>query len=89
MPTKKLAALGDKTTYGSIISATSAFVDEGRVIAQSGDLASCSKCKGAFPINGTAEAWIDEGTKLVQDQDRVLCGCNDHNVFAQTKYFNG
>ncbi|MBU9846844.1 MULTISPECIES: PAAR domain-containing protein [Rahnella] len=89
MSIKKLALLGDKTTFGSIVSATSSFIDEGKKIVQSGDLASCSKCKNVFPINGTASGWINDGTKQVQDQDQVLCGCNDHKVFAQSVLLNG
>lgn len=87
--TKKLVLSGDSTTYGKVIAATSNYFSGGKQVAQNNDLASCSVCHGAFPIQGTARGFISEGITLVQDQDRVLCQCPDHQVRASSSLYNG
>ncbi|MDI3439025.1 PAAR domain-containing protein [Erwinia sp. V90_4] len=87
--TKKLAMSGDNTTFGKVITATSNYYSAGKPVAQNNDLASCSECKGNFPLQGTAKGVISEGTLLVQDQDRVLCQCPDHRVLAGSSFYNG
>ncbi len=83
---RALACLGDKTTYGEIISATATWFEGNKAIAQTGDLARCSKCKGAFPINGTAYGW-SERQPYVATGDKVLCGCADHVVYGSTTQY--
>ncbi|HID4134230.1 TPA: PAAR domain-containing protein [Pluralibacter gergoviae] len=85
--TKKLAVLGDRTTNGKIVSATANYFSEGKQVAQNGDKAICSICKGTFPIQATAIGIISHGVLLVQDQDRVLCQCSGHKVIAGSNYF--
>jgi len=86
--TKKLAVLGDRTTNGKIVSASSNYFSEGKQVAQDKDKASCSVCKGTFPIQATSQGIICNGVLLVQEQDRVLCQCSDHRVMAGSSYFN-
>jgi len=87
--TKRLAIVGDKTTNGKITSATSNYFSEGKRVAQNNDLATCSSCKGTYPIQGTSKGIISNGVLLVQDQDRVLCQCPDHRVIAGSQYVSG
>lgn len=87
--TKKLAVLGDRTSNGKIVSATANFFSEGKQVAQNNDKATCSVCKGTFPIQGTSQGIISSGVLLVQDQDRVLCQCSGHKVIAGSNYFTG
>ncbi|GLU37914.1 hypothetical protein Pssp01_20070 [Pseudomonas sp. NBRC 100443] len=83
---RALACLGDKTTYGEIISATASWFEGNKAIAQTGDLARCSKCKGTFPIFGTAYEWSEQ-QPYVATGDRVLCGCPDHVVYGSTTQY--
>ena len=87
--TKKLAVLGDRTSNGKIISATANYFSEGKQVAQNNDKATCSVCKGTFPIQATAVGIVSNGVLLVQDQDRVLCQCSGHKVIAGSSYFTG
>ena len=83
---RALACLGDKTTYGNVISASATWFEGNKAIAQTGDLAQCSKCKGAFPICGTAFDWSEQ-QPYVATGDRVLCGCPDHVVYGSTTQY--
>ncbi|HHT8228510.1 MULTISPECIES: PAAR domain-containing protein [Citrobacter] len=87
--TKKLAVQGDRTSNGKIVSATSHFFSEGKQVAQNNDLATCTVCKGTFPIQGTSQGILSSGVLLVQDQDRVLCQCSAHKVIAGSNFFSG
>lgn len=85
---RALACLGDLTTFGKIISATSTWLEGNKPIAQRGDLAWCSKCNNAFPIYGTADDWF-EAQPYVATGDRVLCRCPNHVVYGSaTQYTN-
>ncbi|MCS2163733.1 PAAR domain-containing protein [Scandinavium sp. H11S7] len=87
--TKRLAVIGDKTSNGKVVSATSNYFSTGKRVAQNNDLALCSVCKGAFPVQGTALGIVSNGLLLVQDQDRVLCQCPEHKVTAGSNFFTG
>ena len=84
---KKLAVLGDRTSNGKIVTAAANFFSDGRQVAQNDDKATCSVCKGTFPIQGTFTGIVSNGVLLVQDQDRVLCNCSGHKVIAGSNYF--
>ncbi|WP_029686417.1 PAAR domain-containing protein [Tatumella saanichensis] len=85
--TRKLAVLGDKTSNGKIVSATANYFSEGKQVAQNNDKATCTVCKGTFPIQASAVGMVSNGMLLVQDQDPVLCRCASHKVFAGSHYF--
>lgn len=55
MMARALACLGDKTSYGEIISATATWFEGNKPIARTGDKASCSKCNGYFEILASAQ----------------------------------
>lgn len=83
---RQLACLGDKTTYGHITTATATWFEGNKAIAQRGDLAWCSKCNDAFPINGTADDWF-ETQPYVATGDKVLCRCPNHVVYGSTTQY--
>lgn len=86
--TKPLACIGDPTTNGSIITASSLYFEQGKPVAQHGDMATCRRCKGTFQIMGTCDGIINGSTPLVQDGDRVMCRCSNHRVVARALIFN-
>ncbi|HHA1913769.1 TPA: PAAR domain-containing protein [Enterobacter asburiae] len=69
---RALACLGDKTSYGEIISATASWYEGSKAIARTGDKASCSKCSGYFEILASAQDWAEEGKAYAATGDRVL-----------------
>ena len=79
---RALACLGDKTTYGEIITATATWYEGSKAIARTGDLATCSKCKGHFQLLASAHDWAEGGKAYVATGDRVLCECPDHYVYG-------
>ncbi|MFJ4371429.1 S-type pyocin domain-containing protein [Pseudomonas japonica] len=81
---RPLACLGDKTTYGQVVSATAIWCEGDKPIVQSGDLAHCEKCNGTFPIIGTAFEW-SEKQPYAATGDRVACRCPDHVVYGSTR----
>lgn len=83
---KQLAKLGDKTSFGKIVSASANIFDEGVKLAVDGDMAYCNNCKESFPIVATYKGWISEGKLVVGDGDIVLCKCKNHFVFATSHY---
>ena len=87
MMARALACLGDKTSYGKIISATATCFEGNKAIARTGDKASCSKCSGYFDILASAQDWSEEGKAYVATGDRVLCRCPDHYVYGSTTQF--
>ncbi|EIC83740.1 PAAR domain-containing protein [Serratia sp. M24T3] len=83
--TRRLAKMGDKTTHGHIISASSSVYDEMKALVRTGDKAWCQECKGSFQIVGTYSGWIDE-YMLVGNGDRVACRCKSNQVWATSGY---
>ncbi|MGX5107456.1 PAAR domain-containing protein [Enterobacter cloacae] len=79
---RALACLGDKTSYGEIISATASWFEGSKAIARTGDKASYSKCNGYFEILASAQDWAEEGKAYAATGDRVLCRCPDHYVYG-------
>lgn len=79
---RALACLGDKTSYGEIISATASWFEGSKAIARTGDKASCSKCNGYFEILASAQDRAEEGKAYAATGDRVLCRCPDHYVYG-------
>jgi len=84
---RALACLGDKTSYGEIISATASWFEGNKAIARTGDKASCSKCNGCFEILASAQDWAEGGRAYVATGDKVLCRCPDHYVYGSATQF--
>lgn len=83
---KQLAKLGDKTSFGKIVSASANISDENVQLAVDGDMAYCNNCKDSFPIVATYKGWIGDGKLVVGDGDTVLCKCKNNVVFATSHY---
>ncbi|VEJ56540.1 S-type pyocin domain-containing protein [Pragia fontium] len=83
---RMLACLGNKTTKGTIIHASSTLFEGSHPLARDGDLAWCNECKNSFPMLGTATSIIDD-RPMVAFGDKVLCLCSDHWVIAQSTWF--
>ena len=79
---RALVCLGDKTTYGAVLSASSTWFEGTRALALTGDMASCSKCGGTYQIAGTVVDMSEDGKAFVSTGDRVLCRCPNHVVFV-------
>ncbi|WP_447867475.1 colicin E3/pyocin S6 family cytotoxin [Rahnella bonaserana] len=84
---RALVCLGDKTTYGAVLSASSTWFEGTRALALTGDMASCSKCGGTYQIAGTVVDMSEDGKAFVATGDRVLCQCPNHVVFGSTTQF--
>lgn len=80
---KAIARFGDSTTTGGkIIHASSGMYDDNKLIALSGDKATCGKCKGLFKISGTGEGVSDNGRAVVVHGDLVLCPCKHNRIIS-------
>ncbi len=86
---RALACLGDKTSYGEIVSATASWFEGSKAIARTGDKASCRRCRGNFDIFASAQDWAEEGKAFVATGDKVLCRCRDHYVYGSATQFTG
>lgn len=84
---RALVCLGDKTTYGEVISATASWFEGSKAIARTGDKASCRKCGGHFEIIASAQDWAEDGKAYVATGDRVLCHCPDHYVYGSATQY--
>ena len=80
----RLVAKGDlTTTQGRVLGGSSSwYASNGQTLARRNDLATCGNCKGAFPIMGTADPWLDDGLPTVKHLDRVLCPCGKNRVLS-------
>lgn len=67
--------MGDKTDHGGqVISASSGTLVMGKMAALAGDLTSCPKCKGDFPITPDGAGAKHDGRAYVYDGDLTACG---------------
>ncbi|PLR32567.1 hypothetical protein CYR55_18445 [Chimaeribacter californicus] len=84
---RMLARLGNKTTQGYIVSATTSVYEGDLPLAQFGDLAWCNVCRGSFQMAATGTGWFEDGY-FVANGDRVMCGCPNHTVCAESSFFD-
>lgn len=82
---RQIAKLGNKTTKGHIVSASSTITDGRDPLVVNGDKAWCDVCKASFEINATYSGYTDSDF-LVGDGDQVLCNCKDNYVIAISGY---
>lgn len=67
--------LGDKTDHGGqVISASSGTLAMDKIAALAGDLTSCPKCKGDFPITPDGAGAKHGGRAYAYDGDLTACG---------------
>ncbi|WP_175951194.1 PAAR domain-containing protein [Burkholderia sp. BCC0405] len=81
---ERLVVQGSRTTTaGCVIDGSAYLFDElGRWFAVDHDRASCGVCEGVFPISGSVDSWLDNGTAMVKDMDLVPCPCGSNYVLA-------
>jgi Uncharacterized conserved protein len=71
---KGVIRLGDATTHGGKVISAHKPTDMGRRIACVGDMVTCPKCKGTYPIvEGDPECAID-GDDVAFDGHKTACG---------------
>jgi uncharacterized Zn-binding protein involved in type VI secretion len=67
--------LGDKTSHGGkVISASQDFKVLSKAVAVQGNMVSCPKCKGAFPIQPKKSDRTHSGKLVAYDGDMAACG---------------
>ncbi|MCP1572360.1 putative Zn-binding protein involved in type VI secretion [Herbaspirillum rubrisubalbicans] len=67
--------VGDKTSHGgTVITGDQTFLVHGKAVARVGDVTSCPKCKGTFPITSGAGDMKSRGQAPARDGDRTACG---------------
>ncbi|MDR9851837.1 PAAR domain-containing protein [Herbaspirillum huttiense] len=72
---KNIIVLGGKTTHGgTVISASMTSATHGKGWARVGDMVSCPRCRGVFPIIQGDSSLIDDGKPVAYDGCKVACG---------------
>lgn len=66
---------GDKTSHGGSVLTGSPFSDcDGKPIARVGDMVSCPRCKGVFPIAQGDQSNIIDGAPVAYHGRKTACG---------------
>ena len=67
--------MGDKTSHGGeVVSASDSFTVLGKKVALEGDMATCPKCHGNFPIKPADSTRRHHGKFVAYDGDLTACG---------------
>lgn len=67
--------LGDKTSHGGeVITASDNFKVMGIAVALEGDMTTCPKCKGQFPITPVNSTRKHHGKAVAYHDDPTACG---------------
>ncbi|WP_322044148.1 PAAR domain-containing protein [Paraburkholderia sp. J67] len=70
-----LACVGDQTSHGGrVITGSTTFSVGGRQLAQVGDLTSCPKCNGTYPIVTGTSAFTIGSKQAAIDGSKTACG---------------
>ncbi|XLZ68755.1 PAAR domain-containing protein [Massilia sp. SR12] len=73
--TQPIIVFGDKTTHGGTVISSSMVSDtNGKGWARVGDMVSCPRCKGVFPISQGDHSLIDEGKAVAYHGCKTACG---------------
>jgi uncharacterized Zn-binding protein involved in type VI secretion len=81
----RIAVVRDRdatTTGGRVIASRAMIHDKGKKLALDGEHATCGNCKGSWPMHGTGDKMRNRGTRVVLDNDPVLCPCGQNRVIA-------
>ncbi|KQV41129.1 PAAR domain-containing protein [Massilia sp. Root335] len=72
---KALIVIGDKTNHGgTVITCSQLSSTEGKGWARVGDMVSCPRCKGIFPIAQGDNGFRTEGRAVAYDGCKTACG---------------
>ena len=66
MSARRVIVIGDKTTHGGTAG--------GKSVARQGDLVSCPKCKGNFPIIEGSSIMLANGRGIALEGMKTACG---------------
>lgn len=70
-----IIVLGDKTSHGgTVISASMSSATHGKGWARVGDMVSCPRCRGVFPIIQGDSSLLDDGKAVAYNGNKVACG---------------
>ncbi|EJN01738.1 PAAR domain-containing protein [Herbaspirillum sp. YR522] len=73
--TRPFITVGDKTSHGgTVISGDQSFLLHGKAVARVGDLTTCPRCKGTFPIANGAGDMTSMGQAPAREGDKTACG---------------
>lgn len=73
--TQPLIVLGDKTSHGGTVITCSPTCDTlGKGWARVGDMVSCPRCKGVFPISQGDPGLVDDGRAVAYHGCKTACG---------------
>lgn len=74
---KPLIVIGDKTSHGgTVITCSSISTTNGKGWARVGDMVSCPRCKGVFPIAQGDNGLRTEGRAVAYDGCKTACGAS-------------
>ena len=75
---KRVIRLGDPTSHGgSVVSASSVIVINGKPVARIGDLVTCPiPGHGTNPIVEGDPVWLDAGKPIALENHKSACGCS-------------
>lgn len=72
---KALIVIGDKTSHGgTVITCSQLSFTDGKGWARVGDMVSCPRCKGVFPIAQGDNGFRTEGRAVAYDGCKTACG---------------
>lgn len=70
-----LIVIGDKTSHGgTVITGSPLSATEGKAWARVGDMVTCPRCKGVFPIAQGDACFTDDGHAVAYDGCKTACG---------------
>lgn len=70
-----LIVIGDKTSHGGTVITCSPFSDtHGKGCARVGDMVSCPRCRGVFPIADGDQSLVDDGKAVAYAGCKTACG---------------
>lgn len=70
-----IIVLGDRTSHGgTVIGCAPATDTHGKKFARLGDMVSCPRCKGVFPISQGDTSFLDDGKPIAYHGCKVACG---------------
>jgi len=73
--TQPVIVFGDKTTHGgTVISSSIVSSTNGKGWARVGDMVSCPRCKGVFPISQGDPSFVDDGKAVAYHGCKTACG---------------
>lgn len=75
MSTRRVIVIGDRTTHGGVVlQGSETMIINGKAVARHGDLVSCPKCKGNYPISEGSSKMSANGRGVALEGMKTECG---------------